>query len=402
MKIFFRNIHLYLSLAAGLVIMVTCFTGAVLVFEEELNHTFSKERYYVEPQGERLPLAQLVNNLNEKVPGAKVSAFRIYNDPARSVELTFSPAEKKGEKKEGAGEKKKDAKPAAGRPGGGGGKKAFMNPYTGEVIEIYVYQDTFFYTMFALHRWMLGGAVGKMIVGICTLVFLFIILTGIILWWPKTRNILRQRLKVKWDAGWKRLNHDLHIVLGFYAAIFLFIFAFTGLAWSFEWFNDGIYKVTNSSPKGTPPPASHYVAEAKPVAFDVVYQKAKATVPDAHFYNIAKPKDSAAAYSVSMITPRSAHESASDNLFIDQYSGEVLQLQAFGDRNLGQRVRSTFKPVHIASIWGTPSKIIGLIVCLLGVTFPITGIIMWINRLRKQKKTGKSKARSPRESNLVG
>ncbi len=385
MKIFFRNIHLYLSLVAGLVIMITCFTGAVLVFEEELNHTFHRERYYVEPKGSPLSVAALNAKLQEKVPGAKVTGVRIYNDPARSAELTFT-----------AGGKKDQAAKSGGKPAKGGGKKAYINPYSGDVIEVYVYQDTFFYTMFALHRWLLGGDVGKMIVGVCTLIFLFIIITGIVLWWPKTRNILIQRLKVKWSAGWKRLNHDLHIVLGFYAAIFLFIFAFTGLAWSFEWFNDGIYKVTNSSPKATPPPSSVYVADAKPAVLDTVFQRALATVPDAYFYNISLPKDSASAYAVSMITPRSVHESASDNLYIDQYSGEVLKLQTFGERNLGQRVRSSFKPVHVASIWGMPSKIIGFVVCLLGVIFPVTGTIMWIVRLKKQKKAGRNKASGTR------
>ncbi|QNP51308.1 PepSY domain-containing protein [Hymenobacter qilianensis] len=58
----------------------------------------------------------------------------------------------------------------------------------------------------------------------------------------------------------------------------------------------------------------------------------------------------------------------------------------FQDRNLGQRVRRSFKPVHTGAIFGMPSKIIALIVCVLGVTFPITGVILWLNRLQKEKK----------------
>jgi uncharacterized iron-regulated membrane protein len=50
----------------------------------------------------------------------------------------------------------------------------------------------------------------------------------------KTKAIFKQRLNIKFAAGWKRINHDLHIVLGFYTAIFLFIFAFTALAWVFS------------------------------------------------------------------------------------------------------------------------------------------------------------------------
>ena len=44
-----------------------------------------------------------------------------------------------------------------------------------------------------------------------------------------------------------------------------------------------------------------------------------------------------------------------------------------------------------AGIFGLPSKILGFIVCLCGITFPITGLIMWINRLRAERKLAKRK-----------
>ena len=77
--------------------------------------------------------------------------------------------------------------------------------------------------------------------------------------------------------------------------------------------------------------------------------------------------------------------SATDAVYIDQYSGKVLGTLKFEERSLGARVRSTFKPVHTGSIWGTPSKIIAFIVCLFVVSFPITGVVMWLNRIKKRK-----------------
>jgi uncharacterized iron-regulated membrane protein len=64
----------------------------------------------------------------------------------------------------------------------------------------------------------------------------------------------------------------------------------------------------------------------------------------------------------------------------------VLGQLRFEDRSLGAQVRSTFKPVHTGSIGGIPTKIIAFITCLFGVSFPVTGVIMWINRTRKKKK----------------
>ena len=68
MKIFFRRIHLYLSLAAGIVILIACLTGAILVFEKDLQMALNKKRYYVTAQGTHLPVERLLNNVNEKMP----------------------------------------------------------------------------------------------------------------------------------------------------------------------------------------------------------------------------------------------------------------------------------------------------------------------------------------------
>ena len=375
MKLFFRRIHLYLSLSAGLVILIACATGALLVFEKDLQMSLNKSRYFVKPSSNKMTLEELGRKVQQQVPNSKISSIKVYDAADRSVEINITVPEKKVQKK-GAGSVTN--------------LTAFVNPYTGQLLEAYNYRKTFFYKVFALHRWLLGDSksIGKYIVGIATFIFLFILITGIILWWPKTRNILVQRLKIKQDGGWKRLNHDLHIVLGFYSAIFLFVFAFTGLAWSFEWFNKGIYKVT-SSPMAAPPiPKSIYNKTAKPVSTDHALAAAKTVYPEGNFYSITHPKDSIGAITVSVLSNDALHEGATHAVYIDQYAATVLGRLPFSERSPGAKVRSTFKPIHTGSIGGTPSKIVAFVVCLLGVSFPITGTIMWWNRTRKKKRSG--------------
>ena len=178
MKIFFRRIHLYLSLAAGLVILTACLTGAILVFEKDLQMSFNKERYFVEAEKSRLSIEQLTQFVKDSFPNAKINGVKIYEDASRSEEMNASFSSKKEVK----GERQ-------------GGYTIFINPYNGKILEKYSYRETFFYKVFALHRWLLGGekSAGKYIVGVSTFIFLFIITTGIILWWPKTKNILKQR-----------------------------------------------------------------------------------------------------------------------------------------------------------------------------------------------------------------
>ncbi|GAB3295266.1 PepSY-associated TM helix domain-containing protein [Hymenobacter tenuis] len=431
MKIFFRNIHLYLSLVSGLIIAVVCLTGGVLVFEKELEQAWHPERYFVaQATTPALPLNQLTDAVKAYKADAKITGVKVYADPTRTVEFSLAgaPGGPGGERKEGAragvetpakegsgnaqqpegkagkgGEEK--AKGGKGGGEGGGGPKVFVNPYTASVTGELNYRETFFFTMMALHRGMVGGAIGKLIVGVSTVMFLFIIGTGIVLWWPATRKAMKQRLQVKWSGGWKRLNHDLHIVLGFYSALFLFVFAFTGLAWSFEWFNKGIYAVTNSPMQRPEPPVSVVPGTAAPAAPveapaapetalatppslspDAALARARELAPNAVYYTLQLPKDETGSIRVATLRPNAVYENATDEVYLDQYSGQVLSQQTYEQRNLGQRVRGMFKPIHTGAVFGLPSKIIGLIVCVLGFTFPITGTILWLNRLRKQRR----------------
>jgi uncharacterized iron-regulated membrane protein len=408
MKNFWRNIHLYLSLAAGIVIMIVCFTGATLVFEKELQMYIYPERYTVAPGEKRVSIDDAATALQKNVKGISVTSAKVYSDPTRSLELSYSEEkkekgnrdgqkkreDKKSSEKEG-GKKGEGKKPEAGK-GGGGGSQAFVNPYTGEVISLYTHRNSFFFTMFSLHRWLLAGDVGKLIVGISTSIFLFILITGIILWWPKTKAKLKQHLTLKW-AGWKRINHDLHVVIGFYTAIFLFAFAFTGLAWSFEWFNNGIYWITGTENKRPEPPIS-VAASTAPMGIDQILEIAQHQVPNAVFYTVNKPKDSTAAYAVTVMPIDPVHEKASDQYFFDQYTGKLLGTALYKDRNLGQRVRGIFYPIHVGSIGGTAGRIIAFLACVAGVTFPITGTILWINRLSKEKKKKNKKAAKKQSS----
>ena len=140
----------------------------------------------------------LVKAVKDSFPQAKINGIKLYEAADRSAEVsvTFS------DKKEKTAEAPKGKTEKKGKPQRQPGFTIFVNPYTGQVLEKYSYRETGFYQVFALHRWLLGGegSVGKYIVGVSTFIFLFILLTGIILWWPKTKRIMQQRLRIKWYA----------------------------------------------------------------------------------------------------------------------------------------------------------------------------------------------------------
>ena len=84
---------------------------------------------------------------------------------------------------------------------------------------------------------------GEMIVGTATLMFVFVLISGIVIWWPRTKKVLKNSLKIVINKGWRRFCYDLHVAGGMYTLIFLQAMALTGSTWSFSWYRTGFYKV---------------------------------------------------------------------------------------------------------------------------------------------------------------
>ena len=401
MKVFFRTIHLYLSLAAGIIIFCSCFTGTMLVFEKEIQHTLNPHRYFVKPDGARMALANLVPGALKQVPKAKLSSVMVYNNPERAIEIAVVVPEKKN--------KKSDVVPV---PEANKGKKAaghdakkpkadersnltlFVNPYTGQVVGQYNRRQTFMYKVEMFHRYLLGAknSVGDWVISLSTLFFLFILITGVILWWPKTKKIMKQRLKIKRDGSAKRLIHDLHIVTGFYTSLFLIVVVLTGLIMTFKWANATLFALTGSKVVGKElpkQPLSVQKPDATTLSVDAALTGMGKTIATADYYSVRLPRDSSGTYVVT-VWPNELVETVSDIYYIDQYSGRLAGSLMFASKSLGQRVRAFAKPVHTGAVYGLPTQIISFVVCLLSLIFPVTGVMMWLNRTKKKKPRAKT------------
>jgi len=440
MKLFFRRIHLYLGLVSGLFLVVVCLTGTILVFEEEFEHALNHERYFVAAAATpRLSLAQLTEAVRAARPKAKINGIKVYADPTRTVEIGLAGSGRPGGPQGGGGEGRKgmrgeqggaDRTPrskgregggeqrgerqagggqgertgnglvAGGGPGRGGkggdrGPTLFLNPYTGAILGEYDSHKSFFHFIEEIHRGLVAGRVGKLIMGINSIIFLFILGTGIVLWWPAAKQAFSQRLSIKWGSSWKRMNHDFHIVLGFYASVFLFIMAATGVGMSFDWVGKTINTLTHS-PQQRPEPPTSAAAAPGTAAFgaDAALALARQQDASAASYTVQLPKGPTGSIQVGILRPGAITERATDDVYLDQYSGQVLRQQAYAEKPVGQRIRGLFKPVHTGAIFGLPTKILAFIMVILGATFPITGTIMWLNRTRKSKKKGQPRVAS--------
>lgn len=229
MKSFIKQLHIWLSIPLGVIISIICFTGAILVFEREIAQYVQSEYYWVDSaQGEPLPMEELRAKVEATLDkGKSIVDVEVDADPERTYMFKIVKSGKGGKK---------------GKP-----ETIYVNQYTGEVLGT-PKRLAFFQETFRLHRWLMDapaekGAMsfGKLVVGISTIAMVILLISGIVLWWPKGIKMLKNRTKVSLTRGWRRFNYDLHVSAGMYATILLLIMALTGLVWSFEWYSDGFY-----------------------------------------------------------------------------------------------------------------------------------------------------------------
>lgn len=221
---FFRKIHLWLSIPFGIIFSITCLTGALLVFEKEITALVRPEQAETETVQQTAPQVQ---EFHGQVAEARSGEGR--HGEARAAEGRTEGRNREAGAVEGKSEAHGSGAVTAGR-------KSSRLP--------------FFQTVFKLHRWLLDApasrgesSVGKIVVGISTLLMVFVLLSGIIIWVPKTLVQLKNRLTVSVSKGWPRFMHDSHVSLGIFAAVFLLIMALTGLTWSFSWYREGFTAV---------------------------------------------------------------------------------------------------------------------------------------------------------------
>lgn len=231
MRKLFGKIHLWLSLPLGLIISVICLTGALLVFEQDITKALQRELYTVTPPSEGaqpLSPSRLTELLGPQVADTlHVTSIRISDNPHEAAFASFRET---------------------------GKSRLSIDPYTGDV-KGWIQSYPFFQTVKKIHRWLLDPppskgqkSVGKVIVGVTTLVMVVILISGLIIWIPRSRKALKSRLSVSVTKGWRRFWYDSHVALGFYCMIFLLLMALTGLTWSFGWYRDAAWSLFGEGP----------------------------------------------------------------------------------------------------------------------------------------------------------
>lgn len=371
MKKIFKKIHLWLSVPFGLIISIICLTGATLVFEKELTRAGNPHLYTVEYKEGSKPLkpSEIIARISQQTGDTlKISSLQVAGNPKEAWMVSFTNA---------------------------GQRQLSVNPYSGE-INGWVEGNSFFQNVRKLHRWLLdapaqkgASSTGKTIVGITTLLMVVILISGIVLWWPRTRKSLQNRLKVSCTKGSFRFWYDSHVSLGFYVTIFLLVMALTGLTWSFRWYRTGFYALFGASteqPKQSAP------------AHEDNNKKEKKNEPERLNYlawdaALAELQNRYETYGTIQLSKNSAQviqsgKQKGDTASFDIHTGNITEIKVYNidEQPMSNKMKGLIYSLHTGQWGGMFTRIIYFLSAFIGGILPLTGYYLWIKRINRKHR----------------
>lgn len=200
------RVHLWLALALGLYIVVLSVSGSAAVFRRELT-AWAVPRTVASTEGAHLTGDDLLNAVRAAYPAATVVEVR---EPRRPERPVFVALEREGVRTD-----------------------RLFDPYAVRDLG-----DTFppilrtLEWLVDLHDNLLAGQTGRVINGVGGILFTVLILTGVWIWWPGTRNVWRS-MKIGKPQASRRFVRRLHNVLGVLSFALLFVWAITAIYFAF-------------------------------------------------------------------------------------------------------------------------------------------------------------------------
>jgi uncharacterized iron-regulated membrane protein len=361
------KLHLWLGLASGLIVVFLGITGCILAFEQEIRNITQPYLFVEKQDAPFLPPSRLKAEAEKMLDGKKALSIEY---PGRDRSAIASYYDENNY------------------------QLVFLNPYSGKILKDKNMNRDFFRVVLMGHFYLwLPPNIGQPIVASATLIFLVMMVTGLILWWPRNKAARKQRFTIRWNAKWRRVNYDMHNVLGFYATWICIFIAITGLVMGFEWFAKSVYFV--SSGGKTLPPHEHPVSDTTRIAAagaapgDQVYMYMAALAKPGESYGIYYPS-AATEVIEGFVNHRPGTYYDADYYHYDQYTVKELPATgvyagAFKDAAIEDKIARMNYDIHVGAILGLPGKIMAFFGSLICASLPITGFMIWRGRKKKSK-----------------
>jgi ferredoxin-NADP reductase len=350
--------HRWTGLTVGVVLVFMAVTGALIAYRPHLEPVVNRDLLTVAACSARVPLDTLARNARAAHSGGEFDYIRIMagsDDAARipATQVRLSDPEFQDD--------------------------VFLDPCTGNVLGQRARYGGFFATVEQWHRIRFVDG-GSLVAGTTALLFAIVLAAGgIYMWWPRRLRALRTAAKLNPRLSGRERTLNRHKIIGLYASLIVLSSALTGLPQAFDWYKNGIYRVTGS---GAPEkkPSSTPVPGAERLPMEAYWQRVLSLIPNPretliHFPS--KPGDPVEIYTIARDAP---HANARTMLFLDAYSGAVLRYTPYKDSSLGHKVYFWTLSWHTGEVGGLFGPLVLLFGALSVPVLAYTGASSYLRR----------------------
>ncbi len=378
------KLHLILGLSAGFILLIVGFTGAMLSFEKEILNLINKDTFKVVAQEQgKLSTKELLEKFQEQKPQSKINSitFSSSNDNSSMINVA------------GSGENARK------------GVTYYVNPYTAEILPE-VSGQIFFKTVESIHRRLLLDDFGKQVVGISVICLLFLMFSGIYIYYPRLKKSFSQSLKLNFQSKGRFFLSNLHSVIGMWVIPFYLVASLTGLYWSYEWFNNSLHQITGvekpkkqhmqhsqeqNKPQGDmkqkePKAEMNAPQMTEKISFDDVslaVDTFNTLIENRYSTATLRFPQKGTVYSFSYIALDASHERARNTLEFDIKTKEISKHDKFEDKTLLQQLMGSILPLHTGEYFGIVGQTLMFLASFMMPLFAVTGLMLYIKRRKK-------------------
>lgn len=371
MRKLIRNIHLWLGLTSGLLVFIIAITGCLYAFQAEIQNATQPYRFVEVQQQPTLPPSQLQAIAQAQLPNKFLHSIK-YNEPGKAAEAIFYLF---GEHYY---------------------YTIFLNPYNGKVLHVKDNEKGFFHFILDGHFYLwLPPQIGQPVVASATLIFVILLISGIVLWFPKNWRILKQSIAFVWtkNTSSKRKNYDLHNVLGYYASFFALILAITGLVWGFPWFAESLHKGMGGkkSLMYQEPTVKPFATRTNAMApIDTVWLMMLNEYPSAKSIEVHPMETDSSAIAANANYNADTYWKTDYRYFDPNTFDEIQVDHVYGrlkDAGFADKVMRMNYDIHVGAIGGFAGKVLVFFIGLITASLPVTGFIIWWGRKSRSKRS---------------
>lgn len=368
------QVHSIVGLVLALLVSLIALTGAIMSFEDEIVDRLNAGIMQVAPRQTPPPMPDaLIARLKAAQDLGKVSAVTLSSDPAAAVHIRFARDDQ------------------GSRPG-----SLYVDPYDARVLGS-PRGEAFFATVRRLHRWLLipGDAKGwgRPITGTVALGLIVMLVSGLVLRWPRRAGSVKMWLKPNLALSGRGLHRSLHAVIGTWVLPVYLVMTLTGLWFSFDWYRDGVTLLLSrpqlAAAKMQPkmPSKRPLAAEtAQPIGFD----RAWTTFEREEGGRFSRALLTLPAGPGTVIRIRSWEkgrtlETTRDEFRIEAVTGQLLSAERYADKTFGEKIIAAIYDIHRGAILGWPGKLAFMIAAALMPLFSVTGILLYLSRRKLRR-----------------